>query len=48
MSTAKMKNISISPQKVRLLARKMSGLNVQKALDILSFSKKRYDSCFLL
>jgi len=41
MSTAKMKNISISPQKVRLLAREMSGLNVQKALDILSFSKKK-------
>jgi len=41
MSTAKMKNISISPQKVRLLARKMKGLNIQKALDTLSFSKKK-------
>jgi len=41
MSTAKMKNISISPQKVRSLARKMKGLNIQKALDTLSFSKKK-------
>jgi large subunit ribosomal protein L22 len=41
MSTAKMKNVSISPQKVRLLARKMKGLNIQKALDTLSFSKKK-------
>jgi len=41
MSTAKMKNVSISPQKVRLLARKMKGLNIQKALDSLSFSKKK-------
>lgn len=36
-----MKNISISPQKVRSLARKMKGLNIQKALDTLSFSKKK-------
>jgi len=41
MSTAKMKNISISPQKVRLLAKQMKGLNIQKALDTLSFSKKK-------
>jgi len=41
MSIAKMKNISISPQKVRLLARTMKGLNIQKALDKLSFSKKK-------
>ena len=41
MSTAKMKNVSISPQKVRLLARQMKGLNIQKALDQLSFSKKK-------
>jgi len=41
MSTAKMKNISISPQKVRLLAKKMKGLNIQKALDRLNFSKKK-------
>jgi len=41
MSVAKMKNVSISPQKVRLLARKMKGLNIQKALDQLSFSKKK-------
>jgi len=44
MSIAKMKNISISPQKVRLLARTMKGLNIQKALDKLSFSKKKM--CF--
>jgi len=41
MSIAKMKNIAISPQKVRLLAKKMKGLNIQKALDILTFSKKK-------
>lgn len=41
MSIAKMKNVSISPQKARLLAKKMRGLNIQKALDILSFSKKK-------
>jgi len=41
MSKAKMKNISISPQKVRLLARRMKGLNIQKALDRLNFSKKK-------
>lgn len=41
MSIAKMKNISISPQKVRKLARQMKGLNIQKALDTLSFSKKK-------
>lgn len=41
MSKAKMKNISISPQKVRLVAKKMKGLNIQKALDILAFSKKK-------
>jgi large subunit ribosomal protein L22 len=41
MSIAKMKNISISPQKVRLLAKKMKGLNIQKALDTLNFSKKK-------
>ena len=36
-----MRNISISPRKVRLLAKKMKGLNIQKALDMLSFSKKK-------
>jgi len=41
MTTAKMKNVSISPQKVRLLAKKMKGLNIQKALDELTFSKKK-------
>ena len=41
MSTAKMKNISISPQKVRLMAKKMKGLNIQKALDKLTFSRKK-------
>jgi len=41
MSTAKMKNVSISPQKVRLLAKKMKGLNIQNALDKLTFSKKK-------
>merc|ERR1712066_283476 len=41
MSTAKMKNISISPQKVRLVAKKMKGLSIQKALDVLTFSKKK-------
>jgi len=41
MSIAKMRNISISPQKVRPLAKKMKGLNIQKALDTLSFSKKK-------
>ena len=46
MSTAKMKNVSISPQKVRILAKKMKGLNIQKALDRLAFSKKK--SSFLL
>jgi len=45
MSTAKMKNVSISPQKVRILAKKMRGLNIQKALDKLAFSKKK---CSLL
>jgi len=41
MSIAKMKNISISPQKIRPLAKKMKGLNIQKALDTLTFSKKK-------
>jgi len=41
MSIAKMKNISISPQKIRPLAKKMRGLNIQKALDALTFSKKK-------
>merc|ERR1712054_607593 len=36
-----MKNISISPQKIRPLAKKMRGLNIQKALDALTFSKKK-------
>lgn len=46
MSIAKMKNVSISPQKVRLLAKKVKGLNIQKALDMLTFSKKK--SSFLI
>ena len=41
MSKAKMRNISISPQKMRLIAREMKGLNIQKALDVLTFSKKK-------
>jgi len=41
MSIAKMKNVSISPQKARFLAKKMKGLNIQKALDILNFSRKK-------
>lgn len=41
MSIATMKNISISPQKVRILARKIQGLNIQKALDILNFNPKK-------
>jgi large subunit ribosomal protein L22 len=38
---AKLKYIRISPQKVRLVANKVSGLTVQKALDLLFFSKKK-------
>ena len=41
MSISKMKNISISPQKVRIIARQVKGLNIQKALDFLTFSKKK-------
>merc|ERR1712228_458242 len=41
MSIAKIKNISISPQKLRIVARKVKGLNIQKALDVLSFSNKK-------
>lgn len=41
MSTAKIKNASISPQKVRFLAKRMKGLNIQKALNELNFSKKK-------
>jgi len=41
MSTSKMKNISISPQKARIMARQVKGLNIQRALDILNFSKKK-------
>jgi len=41
MSISKMKNISISPQKARIMARQVKGLNIQRALDILDFSKKK-------
>jgi large subunit ribosomal protein L22 len=41
MSISKMKNISISPQKARIIARQVKGLNIQRALDILNFSKKK-------
>jgi large subunit ribosomal protein L22 len=41
MSISKMKNISISPQKARIMARQVKGLNIQRALDILNFSKKK-------
>jgi len=41
MSISKMKNIAISPQKVRIIARQVKGLNIQKALDFLTFSKKK-------
>jgi len=41
MSSAKMKNVSISPQKIRSLAKQMKGLNIQTALDRLNFSKKK-------
>lgn len=38
---AKVKTVSISPQKCRLVADQVRGLSVAKALDILGFSTKK-------
>ena len=42
MSTsAKLSNAPVSPQKCRLVADQIRGLNVSKAIDLLSFSEKK-------
>ena len=38
---AKLKNVRLSPQKARLVADQVRGLNVEKAFDILQFSPKK-------
>ena len=40
-TTATLKHVRFAPQKGRLVADQIRGLNVSKALDILSFSPKR-------
>lgn len=40
-STARIKNVRMSPQKVRLVADAVRGKNVQRALDDLRFSDKK-------
>lgn len=38
---ARLKTINVSPQKARLVADQIRGLNVEKALDVLTFSPKK-------
>ena len=39
-TSAKLRHARISPQKVRLIADQVRGLEVEKALEILTFSNK--------
>ena len=41
IALAKLRRIHISPRKLNLVAQQIRGLKVAKALDILSFSRKR-------
>lgn len=40
-TSAKLSNAPVSPQKCRLVADQIRGLNVSKAIDLLSFSEKK-------
>ena len=40
-TSAKLSNATVSPQKCRLVADQVRGLNVSKAIDLLSFSEKK-------
>jgi large subunit ribosomal protein L22 len=40
-TTAKLSNAPVSPQKCRLVADQIRGLNVAKAIDLLTFSEKK-------
>ncbi|MDD5034797.1 MAG: 50S ribosomal protein L22 [Methylococcaceae bacterium] len=40
-TTAKLSNARVSPQKCRLVADQIRGLNVAKAIDLLTFSPKK-------
>lgn len=40
-TSAKLSNVRVSPQKCRLVADQIRGLNVAKAIDLLMFSEKK-------